>query len=217
MATVGQIVLWNNTGETEVTEATGSGVVRAAAGVIDYGHPAVLPWSSGSYYDAGSAIPMSAPTAGAMTALRLFAVPQYVPNDITISEVGINVTTGAASAVARLGIYDVGADFKPGALRWEGASTLDVSTTGEKTFTGLSIVLPGGRWYYTAVVIDLTGVSMHEATTPNTTPLGYTSHSSTTRNGMQFKTLTSPIVLPNPFGTPTGTIGGYKRVTLRVA
>lgn len=211
-----ELVLWSGTSGTEVKRATGSGAVRITSGVLGLGDAALMPWISGNYYDSSSSLADSAWGATSANALRLYATPIYVPNDVTISEAAINVTTGVASALARIGLYSLGSDNKPGALFWQGASTLDVSSTGEKILSSLSVAIPGGRWYYTAMAIDLAGVSTHGNSSPNVAPLGYTSHSSTGKTTQYFKTLGS-LVLPDPFGTPTGVLNGLARVSFKVA
>jgi len=238
---VGGLPLFSDTTATEVTESTASGILKATSGVVTAislagndatkflneqgafavpaggggsGSFAMLPFISGEYYDQSLYADIANWGATAVTANRLYASPIFVPNDVTISEVSINVTTGVGSALARVAIYAMGADGRPGALVWQGASTLDVSGTGEKTFTSLSIALDGGTWYYLAVASD-SAISMHAAN-GNRTTLGYASHSTTSKQNEYYKTLGS-LTLPDPFGTATGKLGGCHRVSLLVS
>lgn len=211
-----ELALWSGTSGTVLKRSIGTGTVRVASGVMSLGDAAMMPWISGQYYDGNQATAAGAWTGGINTALRLYASPIYVPNDVTLSEIGINVTTFQATALARLGIYSLGSDFKPGALFWEGASTLDCSTNGDKAFTGLTLAVPGGRWYYSALIINVASVQTWEMQSPNSAVFGYNSHSSTTRLTMYYLDRGTH-TLPNPFGTPTNITQGMKRVTLRVA
>lgn len=212
---VGEIVVWNDTSATEVASLVGSGSVMSDSGVARIGNPAVPPWVSGMYYDAQSGNPLGAWAGGSITALRLYATPVYVPNNVTVSEFGINVTSGVGSALARIAVYAMGSDFKPGAIVWQGASTLDVSGTGEKTFTGLTQQLQGGLWYWFAFCSD-SAIQLHKTAGTIGSPLGWISHSNTTKSYSWFKTLGS-LTLPDPFGSTTGTIGDAIRVTARIA
>lgn len=213
---VNELVVWNNTTATEVSRATGTGAVYMTSGVYRVGHTPIVPWASGNYYDALVSYPAGNWGAGAITSLRLYACPVFVPNTVTISEFGINVTTLAASGLARIGVYAMGTDGKPGAIVWQGATTLDTSTTGEKTFTGLTQELTGGTYYWFALVFD-NGTNQTHIVTASNIATGFSSHSSTTKLGITyFKTLAS-LVLPDPFGTPTGTLGTLYRMSARVA
>lgn len=211
-----ELVIYTGTDGVTVGRTSGTGPIMLTAGVHTVGQMPVIPWASGNYYDALAFFPGSNWAAAAITSLRLYASPVYVPNTVTISEFGINVTTGAASSLARIAVYAMSTDGKPGAIVWQGASTLDTSGTGEKTFTGLTQQLAGGNWYWFAFVCDSGTVQIHKVAMTNLST-GFASHSSTTKLGITyFKTLGS-LVLPDPFGTPTGTLSDMWRMTARVS
>lgn len=92
-------------------------------------------WIAGRYYGGN---------AGHVTTIAgglnyLYLVPLWVPNSPqAIDRIGLEVTTAAASAVARLGIYSNDATTdQPNALLFEATSggSLDCSTTGVKEST----------------------------------------------------------------------------------
>ena len=213
---VGELVVWSDTTATEVDRAAGTGPVMLTSGVYHAGNMPVLPWVSGRYYDPLTGLPGGTWTAAAVTSLRLYAAPVYVPNTVTVSEFGINITTLAAGGNARIAVYHMGTDGKPGAILWQGASTLDTSGTGEKTFTGLTQELVGGRWYWFAIAFDNATNQTHKNAMTNMSG-GHSSHSTATKLGISlYKTLGS-LVLPDPFGTETGTLTDIYRVSARIA
>jgi hypothetical protein len=210
-----ELVVWNDTTATEVTSAAGSGTVKLTNGVYSLGNPASFQWISGRYYDVAHNMALGTWGGSAMTALRLCASPIYVPNDVTLSEIAINVTAAVASSLARVAMYNVGSDGKPGTLLFQGASTLDTgASTGEKILTE-SHAVTGGKWYYLAVVSDA-AISIHGGPTITLGHFGWPSHSSTSREGMFYKALGS-LTIPDPFGTPTGPGLGLFRVSVKVA
>jgi len=86
-----------------------------------------------------------ATATAAMTANVIYASPFAVVRTITLDRIAINVTTVAAGATARLGIYaDAGTTY-PGSLVLD-AGTVDVSTTGMKTITISQQLTPGLYW-----------------------------------------------------------------------
>lgn len=83
-------------------------------------------------------------SAGGFTAGVRCWVPVYAPRSFTCNGLGINVTTLAAGAVCRLGLYTDSSGV-PGALLADGG-TVDCSTTGEKV-AAISVALtPGPYW-----------------------------------------------------------------------
>jgi hypothetical protein len=110
----------------------------------------------------------------------------------------------------------MGSTGLPGAVLWQGATTLDTGTTGEKTFTGLTQQLVGGKWYWFASVYDSGTVQVHKVAMTNLST-GFASHSSTTKLGVTYYKTLGSLVLPDPFGTPTGTLTDMWRVTARVS
>lgn len=71
--------------------------------------------------------------------------PFYTERAIVLDEVAVQVTTSAAGANARLGIYDVGEDLVPTDLITD-FGEIDCSSTGIKTITGLAEALEPGDY-----------------------------------------------------------------------
>lgn len=92
-------------------------------------------------------------TGQGYTAGRMYYVPYRPGVSFTVTEMGIEVTTGVASATARIGIYaDSGG--QPGALLVEAtaATQLDCSTTGYKASPAISQALIAGTQYWLGYV-----------------------------------------------------------------
>lgn len=94
---------------------------------------------------------MSSSAVRSLYAGSLYAAPVYFNAASPVDALALNVTTSGAAAVARIGIYSVGVDGKPGKLIQE-SGDLDCSSTGVKvsTFTAISLT-PG--WYYLCVAV----------------------------------------------------------------
>jgi hypothetical protein len=88
----------------------------------------------------------------AMVANRLFFVPLVIPNAITATRIGINVTTAVAGS-ARVGLYNDAAGIPSGAALLD-AGTVNTGTTGEKEITISQALTPGLYWI--AIVTDNT-------------------------------------------------------------
>jgi len=84
-----------------------------------------------------------------LSANSLFYIPWFTPVDIVITAVAVRCTTLAASSLIRAGIASVDSSMQPLALVNE-FSTFDTTSTGVKSYTGLSVAIPAGR-YVTAV------------------------------------------------------------------
>ncbi len=84
---------------------------------------------------------------GVAGALALYPfVPRY---DVTTAALGVNCTTGVASALGKVVVYDSDASKRPNALLLE-TGTLDLSTTGEKEIAA-SLTMLKGRQYWLGV------------------------------------------------------------------
>jgi len=116
-----------------------------AANVLGYTNVTHPPRVTGRYY--GSPKQGQVGTR-ALTADRIYHVLIPVPEAITITRIGVDVTTAAASTIIRLGIYTVGTDGLPDALVLD-AGTVDSSSTGFKEIT-VSQALQG-QYYFCAV------------------------------------------------------------------
>lgn len=73
-------------------------------------------------------------TSGFLTSGRMLCSPIMFPDRVTLTRIGIDITSSAASSTTRLGLYTVGADGLPGDLVLD-AGTVDSSTTGVKEIT----------------------------------------------------------------------------------
>ena len=116
-------------------------------------------------------------TTRTMTADRLYLMPLQIPNAITATRIGINVTTGV-SGLARLGIYADSGGSPSGAPLLD-AGTVDTTTTGEKEIT-ISLALQPGL-YWIGLVTNAASVLTAESLSAgqNVPNLGATSGSAT--------------------------------------
>ncbi len=111
-------------------------------------NPHILPWVSGRFYSAHDTISFA--TGASNTDLR--AIPCYLPNvgGLTITKIGVEVTTLAAGGLARVGIYATRADGQPGKLKLDGG-TLATDATGFIQNT-ISVFLEQGWWWLAGTV-----------------------------------------------------------------
>lgn len=106
----------------------------------------------------------------------LWAIPMRFDCGRPIDAFALEVTTLGTGAVARVGLYSVGANGLPGNLIVESAN-IDCSTTGIKVATFDAVSVPPG-WYYMLLVCKTAGVSFRAynggnvGTINGTTPLG---------------------------------------------
>lgn len=111
---------------------------------------------------AATGVYVTAPAQGTSTTLAMaLNMAYFIPYDFgagrTISKMGVEVTTGVATSVMRLGIASMGSNGKPSALLLD-AGTVSAASTGEFEITGLSTVIPGG-WGYIIVACQVAGSS----------------------------------------------------------
>jgi hypothetical protein len=103
--------------------------------------PATTRW-----FRAGVGVGAVAVSAAAITEDRLYLRP-FVPHaTVTLTELAVSVTTGAASSTMRIGLYDTTDWLTPDALLAE-TSDLDTSTTGVKSET-ISQEVTAGQVYW---------------------------------------------------------------------
>lgn len=100
---------------------------------------------SARYYD--QSITGTAHTTLAGAAGRIDLSPVCFPFNVVIDRLGVNVTTGVASALGRVVIYGAGANGQPLSRVFYGASDLDLSTTGAKEHT-VSFTFQAGVLYW---------------------------------------------------------------------
>lgn len=108
----------------------------------------------------GSTSSVSSPTTSVM-----YAIPWVPARTGTITAVGLNVTTGVASSVLRLGIYNNGAGI-PGTLLADWG-TVSAATSGMKTITGLSTAFDAKIYWVVAVAQTVGGTAWRSSTYNN--------------------------------------------------
>lgn len=111
-------------------------------------------------------------TVGTVTpTLNLMSLtPLWVPHAVPIDRIGIEATSGVATSVTRLGIYDSDANDLPNA-RVGDYGTVDCSTTGAKELT-ISQVLAAGLYWMAGV--QQTAASQTRGLTGSTIPVAAT-------------------------------------------
>jgi hypothetical protein len=151
------------TGATGATGAAGaSGVVAVTAPItnsgtstsanigldqsniaLKYASPWQVKYRSGYFYEAqiGSVISTST-----FTINRLFYVPFFLQESITMDRIGAECTSAVASSTFRLGLYNADADGLPASLVFD-AGTIDTSSTGLKTITISQTVSTPGLYF----------------------------------------------------------------------
>jgi hypothetical protein len=82
------------------------------------------------------------------TANRCSLVPFYTSAPMSIDQLGINVTTGAAGALGRCAIYGSDANGWPDDLLYEGPSDLSFAATNSFVFHSPSFTFDSGRQYW---------------------------------------------------------------------
>ncbi len=164
--------------------------------------------------------PHSGRTTQAATLSRMYAVPVFITRPSYIDLMGFETTTaGAATAVARLGLYRTGlTDDMPTALIYDSGTFATTGSTGALEQTGLTIrTQPGLHWM---VLVTQTVICTFRAVnnagglilTPDTSsPTG----SSQGSVGYHVTGVTG--ALPDPFGTPTGTVQNPPVLWIRYA
>lgn len=102
----------------------------------------------GDYF--GNANSVDGFTVGASTidstAQRIYYAPIFVPRDMTVDRIAVQVTTAVAGTLSRLGIYNHSATtFRPSTLLLN-AGTIDTGTTGLKSITISQALTAGIYW-----------------------------------------------------------------------
>jgi hypothetical protein len=134
--------------------------------------------------------------------------------EITITDAAVRITAGnAASAVIRVGIYASDDDGgKPTDLVHEFA-TFDISTTGLKSQTGLSVALPAGSY---VVSVRPEGATPTIVIVNGSHPGTWTSFAAGLAAGPStYATGTGSGTLPDPASTPTVEIAGVAWAVFR--
>jgi hypothetical protein len=122
----------------------------------------------GRWYDSVIANAFNIPSMS-LTSARLYTVPFYTGENVTIGGLGFNCTGAVASSHARMGIYenDIAKGARPKTLIIE-STEFDTSTTGAKEFTWSTplVRFRGGKLYWLAILanasIYIPGGYMHD-------------------------------------------------------
>ena len=115
----------------------------------DDANPNYLPMVAGRYYFTPNATSTSTSNTSGNTNLRL--VPHYIPNPITITRIGIEVTAiGDAGSKYRLGIYEDGGGRPARLVIDAGQINGDSATIQELTIS----VTIGPGWYWFGGVVQ---------------------------------------------------------------
>ncbi len=95
--------------------------------------------------------PGGSPSTSGLTNLATntcYAYPWWVPEAITVAEIGVNVSSaGAASALVRFAVWNDNGSFYPGTLALNGGADVDVTATGAKS-SSPAVALAGGQLYW---------------------------------------------------------------------
>jgi hypothetical protein len=97
------------------------------------------------YYETGWGDTTSNNTS--VTANRMYFTVALIPSPITITSLSMRVVNAAASVTIRLGIYDWAGNLITGSP----TGTLNSTTTGIKTISGLSISVAPGLYFFGVV------------------------------------------------------------------
>lgn len=159
----------------------------------------------------------SAGVAAYTQGIAVVGPPIVIPERTTVTKIGINVTTGVASSVARLGIYKMGANGVPTTLVLD-AGTVTTATTGEREVT-ISQVLEAGAYHL--CYQSTGGVGGPTISTLAFAPsflgevFGLTS-GDPSAGSIDVMYVANSGALPTPFGTPTkALIGAVPAVYLK--
>lgn len=138
----------------------------------------------------------------------MYAVPIQIPKDLKVDTAAVNVTTAAASATIRIGLYDYNGGGAPTNLLAD-FGTVSAATTGIKATSALgsSVQLRSGIVWAVVVMQGATGAVLRAQKNPLTIPAG-----------TEFDVLGGPTVLwadtttvsgalPASFSLPAGPTG----------
>lgn len=122
-----------------------------APGGSSFPYPAMI---AGRYYRCPNA---TLGVSAAMGIGTLALVPKYVPNPVTLTRIGTEVTViGDVGSLIRLGIYNnINGDFRPGALVIDAGTILGDSVAVQEIVIAQSIAA-GWYWFGGVVQNDVT-------------------------------------------------------------
>lgn len=186
----------NNAITTAKLEATLADKINHTA---HYATPNIGKFVAGEYYDQG--LHANAPSTLAGAANRMELSPFMSAADLSIDRIGVSVSTGVASATAKLVIYNADSDGMPDTVAWEGASNLDCSSAAfvEETLT---FTFTGGKRYWLAVRHSSTA-TLRSTPISNLGNLGLASSNGTAYNTVLRRSVTYANAAPDPFSFTT--------------
>lgn len=148
----------------------------------------------GQYYDNSFQGTASATLAGA--ANRIDLAPYYTSVSLPIDRIGVAVSTGVASALAKVVIYSADASGWPGALLYE-SGNLDCATTGMKEAT-LDFTFTSGTIYWLGVRHSSTA-TIRAINVSSAVNLGLTSATASNYATILRRTVTFASAAPDPW------------------
>jgi hypothetical protein len=135
---------------------------------------------------------------------EIVATPIYIPNNITIDKMAINVTTGDADGAGRLGIYSIGTDGKPSTLIAQGSTTVAMTSGTHETSFAIPLDIEKG-WYWLAFAYNLDSNGAYTRAISNGENLGllgFTNASDTTKTLFMYAETDITTSLPSTFPIP---------------
>ena len=127
---------------------------------------------------------------------RMDIYPWLCVEDMTVDQIGVEVTTAVASAQGKLVIYNVDADNRPTTLAFE-STVLDFSTVGYK-FVTQSFSFVKGTVYWFGIRHSSTA-AVRAVAVGAMQSLGLTTGAATTANTIARRTVTFGNAAPNPW------------------
>lgn len=112
----------------------------------------VAAWGAPDYSGGGTGrwfLPVTGSEIAGSGIGSMFFAPLDVGGDCIVEAVACQVTTGTATAVIRLGLYSGEFEATTLVADW---GTVDASSTGVKSITGLSTAITPGRYWFGAVI-----------------------------------------------------------------
>lgn len=169
-----------------------------------------MPQSSGSWYHTTLASPTTTTLsiAGAgnpVTFATLYAMPIIVPERVTVSEIGLEITATSTASTLYVGVYSDNNTY-PGTLIASSGS-IDTTTTGFKSSV-VSATLQSGI-YWLGLRHESVGATGVRATTPILGLLGMSYPANASSSGCYYMTYTELAEnIPNPFPAGASLVSG---------
>lgn len=179
---------------------------------IGIGSSTPSPYLAGRFYD--PAWYATASTTSAGVANRVELVPFSANRDLVIDRLGIAVSTGVASALAKCAIYGSDAQGWPADLLLEPSGDLDCATTGAKFYT-VSFTFGSNRLYW--LVVRHSSTATLRATPLSGAPnLGLQSDNATAYNTVIRRTLAYATALPASWGFSAAELTSASPTSIRI-